>query len=178
MTSSSSAESFGGPGERPTDGLRTSKYRLLRGHFRHLSIFSRTFIRSRHAAGSFSSWMSLTIFLWIFIERAYWDVPNPPKHKHDPQIGFILVGSEKMEYVLSCQGDALNKFASIAVDYFDKRTHWADFQDLIKRPTASYLEFSESAIDAIYEECAGNPFYAKLICRDLFALMVERRDGT
>jgi hypothetical protein len=96
---------------------------------------------------------------------------------NDPQIGFILVGSEKMEYVLSCQGDALNKFASIAVDYFDKRTHWADFQDLIKRPTASYLEFSESAIDAIYEECAGNPFYAKLICRDLFALMVERRDG-
>jgi hypothetical protein len=92
------------------------------------------------------------------------------------EFGFILVGSEKMEYVLSCQGDALNKFTRIPVDYFDKENNWSDFQDLVKRPAKTYLDFSDPAVNSIYEASAGNPYFAKLICRSLFANMVMRRD--
>jgi len=57
--------------------------------------------------------------------------------------------------VLSCQGDALNKFDRFAVDYFDKQTSWTDFQDLIRRPAGTYLDFSDSAVNEIYDVCAG-----------------------
>jgi hypothetical protein len=93
------------------------------------------------------------------------------------QFGFVLVGSEKMEFVLSCQGDALNKFVRIGVDYFDQQQSWNDFQDLIRRPTTEYLEFDERAVTRVYEWCAGNPYFAKLICQALFQMMVERRDS-
>lgn len=92
------------------------------------------------------------------------------------QFGFILVGSEKMEYVLSSQGDALNKFERFSVDYFDKQNAWADFQDLVRKPSAEYLDFSDSAISALYDACAGNPYFAKLICKALFASMIRKRD--
>jgi hypothetical protein len=92
------------------------------------------------------------------------------------QFGFVLVGSEKMEYVLSCQGDALNKFTRIPVDYFDKENSWSDFQDLVRRPSKAYLDFSDAAIHSIYELSAGNPYFAKLVCGYLFTNMVGRRD--
>jgi hypothetical protein len=91
--------------------------------------------------------------------------------------GFILIGSEKMDYVLSCQGDALNKFTPIAVDYFDKQHNWNDFQNLVRRPAEQYLDFTDSAISSIYDESAGNPYFAKLICRSLYSQMLERKDS-
>jgi len=93
-----------------------------------------------------------------------------------PPFGFILVGGEKMEFIMSCQGDALNKFEPIRVDYFDKEQHWADFQDLVQKPVKEWLEISDEALSALYEQTAGNPFFTKLICRDLFEIMVKRRD--
>jgi AAA domain len=36
------------------------------------------------------------------------------------QTGFILVGGERMRYVFDCQGQALNKFQMIRVDYLDR----------------------------------------------------------
>ncbi len=93
------------------------------------------------------------------------------------EFGFVLVGSEKMEFVLSSQGDALNKFTRLVVDYFDRQHNWDDFQDLVRRPASSYLEFTEPAVIRMYEWCAGNPYFAKLICQALFQLMVEQRDS-
>jgi hypothetical protein len=92
------------------------------------------------------------------------------------EFGFVLVGGEKMEYVLSNQGDALNRFERFSVDYFDKQNSWTDFQDLVRRPSAEYLDFSDSAVNEIYDVCAGNPYFAKLICKTLFASMIKRRD--
>lgn len=92
------------------------------------------------------------------------------------EFGFVLVGSEKMEYVLSCQGDALNKFTRIPVDYFEKESSWSDFQDLVRRPAKEYLDFSDAAVHSIYETSAGNPYFAKLLCGYLFTTMVARRD--
>lgn len=90
--------------------------------------------------------------------------------------GFILVGSEKMEFIMNCQGDALNKFLPIRVDYFNKEQHWADFQDLVRRPVKNWMEISDEAISLLYYYTAGNPFFTKQICKSLYGLMVKRRD--
>jgi hypothetical protein len=94
-----------------------------------------------------------------------------------PPFGFILVGGENMEFIMSLQGHALNKFQSIRVDYFNKEEHWSDFQTLVRRPVAEFMEISDDALVAIYEQTAGNPFFTKLICARLFKMMVERRDS-
>ena len=94
-----------------------------------------------------------------------------------PNIGFCLVGGEKMEHVLAAQGDHLNKFKSFRVDYFDRAAHWADFQELVRKPVSDWLEVSDEAIAELYDLTAGNPFFTKLIGGDLYRLMIERRDA-
>ncbi|MDQ3691540.1 MAG: hypothetical protein M3406_16215 [Chloroflexota bacterium] len=91
--------------------------------------------------------------------------------------GFILVGGEKMEYILSSQGDALNKFQLVRVDYFDREDHWADFADLVRGPVADWLEVTDGAIERLYSETAGNPYFTKQICAELFRMMIRRRDS-
>lgn len=94
-----------------------------------------------------------------------------------PAFGFILVGSEKMEFILSTQGDSLNKFQVLRIDYFDREKHWPDFQALIRQPTQAWLEISDDALVALYNATAGNPFFAKLLCNELFRLVLKRRDA-
>ena len=92
-----------------------------------------------------------------------------------PQFGFILVGGEKMEYILS-QWQEFNKFSPIRVDYFSKERDWEDFNKLIKKPVENILEISDGAIVKIYEETAGNPYFTKKICMELYSNMIGNRD--
>lgn len=92
-----------------------------------------------------------------------------------PQFGFILVGGEKMEYILS-QWQEFNKFSPIRVDYFSKERDWEDFNKLIKKPVENILEISDGAIVKIYEETAGNPYFTKKICMELYSNMIRNRD--
>ncbi|MCK4662283.1 MAG: ATP-binding protein [Bacteroidales bacterium] len=92
------------------------------------------------------------------------------------QFGFILVGGEKLEYILS-QWQEFNKFKPIRVDYFDKETEWADFKNLVKYPIENILEISDKAIDYIYKQTSGNPYFTKKICVELFSLMISNRDN-
>lgn len=94
-----------------------------------------------------------------------------------PPFGFILVGGERMELIMSCQGDTLNKFRPIRVDYFDREKHWPDFQELVRRPVKLWFEITDEALTTLYNQVAGNPFFAKLISSSLFNMMVERRDS-
>ncbi len=89
--------------------------------------------------------------------------------------GFILVGGEKLEYILS-QWQEFNKFSPIRVDYFTKERDLDDFRRLIQKPVEGILEIADSAINYIYEETAGNPYFTKKICMELFSLMVSNRD--
>jgi len=90
--------------------------------------------------------------------------------------GFILVGGEKMEFIISTQGDALNKFEPFRIDYFEN--HQSDFKDLVKKPVAQWnIEISERAIYELYQQTGGNPYFTKQICGELFKLIVNRRDG-
>lgn len=94
-----------------------------------------------------------------------------------PNVGFVLVGSEKMQAILGLQGHELNKFKTMRVDYFDRHQHWGDFVDLVRRPAQDILEISDRAVNALYDYTAGNPYFTKLICKSLFKDMVNRRDG-
>lgn len=93
-----------------------------------------------------------------------------------PSFGLILVGSENMRHVIHLQGHALNKFQTIELDYFDRQRHWADFQELVRRPVQGVLDVEDDAIVALYEATFGNPFFTKLICGRLFKIMFNRRD--
>lgn len=91
--------------------------------------------------------------------------------------GFLLVGGEKMDYVINSMGDQLNKFDSLRIDYFSRDKNWQDFEDLIKRPVQPFFEFSDGAINSIYTLTASNPYFTKLICKTLFSIMVKKHDA-
>jgi len=94
-----------------------------------------------------------------------------------PPFGFVLVGGEKMDFIMSCQGDALNKFRSMRVDYFDRENYWYDFHELIRRPVKAWFDINDEAISKLYNQTAGNPFYTKWICSNVFNIMTDRRDS-
>lgn len=90
--------------------------------------------------------------------------------------GFVLVGGENMSNIMTFQGDRLNKFRGVRVDYFDRELHWSDFEELVRRPVSRWFEISDQALTLLYQESAGNPYFTKLIAGELFNLMVNRRD--
>lgn len=91
-------------------------------------------------------------------------------------IGFILVGGENMK-IIKQSTDKLNKFESLSVDYFDSERFWNDFQDLVRRPVSGTIEFTDDAIIALYEATEGNPFFAKLICSNIYRRACETRNS-
>lgn len=91
------------------------------------------------------------------------------------QYGFILVGGENLEYILA-QWQDFNKFKSIRVDYFSKENDWDDFSNLIRIPVIQILDISDSAINLIYDETSGNPYFTKMICAELYRQMIDNRD--
>ena len=88
---------------------------------------------------------------------------------------FLLVGGEGMQQIMTQQGDRLNKFSPVEVDYFTKSEHWGDFSELIRRPVQTWLEISDTALDTLYENSAGNPYFAKLLASQLSLDMVKSR---
>lgn len=93
-----------------------------------------------------------------------------------PSIGFILVGGEKMAHVMDCQGDQLNKWIVIPVDYFTRESDWTDYKELVQRPVGNTLEYTEEALIALHDVTAGNPFFTKLVCQYVFRMAVNKRD--
>lgn len=87
---------------------------------------------------------------------------------------FLLVGGEKMKRILDQQGTSLNKWDILAVDYFDARN---DFDELVLHPTREYLEFSEDAVDGLYQATAGNPYYTNLVCQQVVLGALAARDA-
>lgn len=91
-------------------------------------------------------------------------------------IGFVIVGGEKISHILDCQGKHLNKWKPIQVDYFNRETDWTDYKELIQRPVGGSIEYTGDALNALYELTSGNPFFTKLICGYIFQMAVQRRD--
>lgn len=89
---------------------------------------------------------------------------------------FILIGGEKINFIISTQGEQLNKFKSHRVDYFDK-AHWSEFKDLVKVPVEDYLDITDAAINKLYEQTAGNPFFTNVICEVIIERAIKKRDS-
>jgi hypothetical protein len=92
-----------------------------------------------------------------------------------PYYSFILVGGEKIDFIISIQGEQLNKFDSCRVDYFDKE-HWQQFKELVQKPVNNYIDITDKAIEKIYNETAGNPFFTNVICKEMLNLAIDKKD--
>lgn len=92
-------------------------------------------------------------------------------------LAFLLVGGEKMQFVMSAQGDQLNKFVKEQVDYFNRVDEWEDFIELVRRPTKNSLEWTDGAVTRLFELTNGHPYYTKLLCNTAFTTAVSTRDS-
>ena len=92
-----------------------------------------------------------------------------------PGCGFLLIGGEGMQQIINLQGDRLNKFRPVEVDYFTRTNNWSDFVELIRRPVQEWLTISDNALEELFNASAGNPYFAKLLAGQLFSDMIENR---
>ena len=92
-------------------------------------------------------------------------------------VGLMLIAGERMKLIINGAGVYLNRFASFPVDYIDRENHWADFEELVRKPSEGHLEFGTDAISRICEFTAGNPYYTKQICAILLEIAADRRDA-
>jgi hypothetical protein len=93
------------------------------------------------------------------------------------RIGIVLVGGENIGAIVSAQGDQLNRWIPHRLDYFDRQTHWSDYQDLIRLPVAEYIEYEHAAIERLFAWTDGNPFFTNLICQEIYQHCVSNKDG-
>jgi hypothetical protein len=93
-----------------------------------------------------------------------------------PNISLVLIGGERMKWVIAVHGQALNKFRVVKLDYFgeDQRS---DYAELVRAPVDGQISFSDQAIELLHAETAGNPWISKLLLGQLFERAVQRRDS-
>jgi hypothetical protein len=92
-------------------------------------------------------------------------------------VGLILIGGERMRLIINAGGVELNKFEPVPLDYLDRATQWAEFEELVRNPTEGRLEFTDDACSLIYEYTAGNPYYTKWLCGQILESATTRRDA-
>jgi hypothetical protein len=118
-------------------------------------------------------------------------MPHPTLYRHEPlgdalfqtlrslggksNVCFVLIGGERMKWVIAVHGQALNKFKLVPLDYFGEDQR-ADYAKLVRAPVEGVLTFSDSAIELVHEMTAGNPWITKLLLSELFERQVQRRD--
>ena len=96
-----------------------------------------------------------------------------------PNVGWLLVGGEKMPFIRDEQAARLNTFSEASVDYlpFADSPGGRGFADLVRRPLPDGFVVEDAAVRLIYEQSAGNPHFAKEICAAMFGRAVARRDA-
>jgi hypothetical protein len=118
-------------------------------------------------------------------------MPHATLYKHEPlgdamfqtlrslggkrNVCFVLIGGERMKWVIAVHGQALNKFKLVPLDYFGE-DQLEDYAQLIRAPLAGTLSFSDAAIVRLHRETAGNPWITKLLLGALFERQIQRRD--
>lgn len=91
-------------------------------------------------------------------------------------LAFILVGGEKMPFIIGAQGDQLNKFVREPLDYFSRSDEWTDYMELVTEPVKNSLNWEESALNELFSITNGHPYYTKLVCAKVFSTAVAQRD--
>jgi hypothetical protein len=95
----------------------------------------------------------------------------------EPNFCLCLVGGENMPFLMERQGQKLNNFARIDLNYYSRDTEWVDFEQLVSRPTDGLLSWHEEAISRVFNETNGNPYFANLICAGVYKSAVSDRDS-
>ena len=79
-------------------------------------------------------------------------------------MAFLLVGAERMPYVMTSQGEKLNKFDQESLNSFDLATEWPDYRDLVTMPVAGSIIFHEPAVRQLFALTDGHPYFTKVLC--------------
>ena len=92
-------------------------------------------------------------------------------------MGFILIGAEKMSFVMSSQGEKLNKFDNITLDTFNQDDEWQDYENLVMGNIKDQIVWHDNAIRALYAISNGHPYFTKQICSMAYARAVKSKDA-
>lgn len=91
-------------------------------------------------------------------------------------VGFILVGSENM-HLLDRQEMNYNNFQNREVDTFDKEKQFTSFKNIVISPVSPYINYTDEAVEKIYDATNGNPYFANLICSNVFNICLNLKDN-
>lgn len=91
-------------------------------------------------------------------------------------LAFMLVGGESMPFIVSAQGDQLNKFVRESLNSFSRSDEWNDFVELVTIPVKGILHWYPEAINLVFNLSNGHPYYAKLICAKVYSIALSARD--
>ncbi|WP_170362224.1 phosphoribosyltransferase-like protein [Ruegeria arenilitoris] len=91
-------------------------------------------------------------------------------------ICLLLVGGENMPFVMDRQGQKLNKFSRVNLNYFDRASEWEDYSRLVREPSDGFLKWHDDAVTAVYDLTNGNPYFSKIICSKVYARALRERD--
>jgi hypothetical protein len=99
-----------------------------------------------------------------------------------PNVGWLLVGGEKMQFVQDEQSVRLNTFDDIRLDYLQATGNHGSglalgFADLVRQPLPEGFMIEDAAVRSVFRESAGNPHFAKAICTVFFSRAVSNRDA-
>lgn len=92
-------------------------------------------------------------------------------------MAFVLVGAERMPYVMASQGEKLNKFSRESLDSFNQTTEWEDYCALVRTPVENVFKVHESALRRLFELTNGHPYFTKLLCATVYEFAVEAKDA-
>jgi hypothetical protein len=91
-------------------------------------------------------------------------------------VGMMLVGGERLRYILSCQGDQLNRFSIEHLSYFNRSAEWEDYLALVQRPSEPDINWDLACVRRLFDLTNGHPYYTKLLCREAYRAAVAARD--
>jgi hypothetical protein len=66
-------------------------------------------------------------------------------------------GWREHAYIMDRQGQKLNRFARIGLDYYSREDEWADYVQLVRQPAQGIITWHEEAISEIFNVTNGNP---------------------
>jgi hypothetical protein len=89
----------------------------------------------------------------------------------------VLIGGENMPFIMERQGQKLNKFVRVTLDYFSRDEEWEDFKLLVRRPTEGAIHWHDEAITEVFNITNGNPYFTNIICAKVYADAVKGRDA-
>jgi hypothetical protein len=91
-------------------------------------------------------------------------------------IAMMLVGGERLRYILSRQGDQLNRFSVEHLSYFSRSAEWEDYTALVQQPSQPDVNWDLASVTRLFELTNGHPYFTKLLCREAFRVAVAARD--